>query len=789
MNKPIMLSGVALMFLVVGQKYDASNYTNEEIQRIQEIQEKYNAIENEAKSLTYNTYFSELPIVGIDNKYTTGKFTEQTKKLMEDQLNYYRFLADLEPLKVNEKMMPRAQKGAVAQAAVDKQTHDLYSEKKPESMSQEFWEEAITAVRGEDERAYYEGNIGSSHNNNELFKQIPSYLHDFGDINMFVGHRMSLLGIQAKEFSFGYAERPQSLTRGTLGVQGFQPMYKSDINYKEDRIVTWPPKGVAPTDIFSIKGVDEYFRWSLNLYGGKKWMSGNGWMGYVSYGYEVGNDTKVTLINEKTKEKTEFSTMDEKNRLLVDRNADSRLVFQPKIKDYKSGDSYTVKVTGLTFNEKPVDYEYQVKLFDMDEKIEKNIEGIYGTTPWSWDKVTQTLTFGEGSFPEVTWWTGTIYKDIENNVLLEGKKIKNIKFTGEIKLASNSMGLFSSLSELVTLENMSFLNSSNVTNMYSIFSGLTSLEHIDLSSFDTSRVTNMGNMFRWNSNLKQLDLSNFDTPNLEMVHGMFTGCRSLESLDLSSFNTVNVQDMSFMFRDMPSLKYLNVSSFDTSNVTNMSSMFSVMPSLEKLDLSNFDTSKVQTMEAMFCYMNSVKELDLSSFDTSNATNMRFMFTEMKSIEKLDVSSFDTTKVTSMEQMFSNLESLKRLDLSNFDTPKLKNIKKMFDGTKKLEHLDLTNFNTESLASPYADKYTPDSTNNAFFDLENTKIKFGLKANFSKITKYDYSYFDAPYATYYWKVLDKTSWIDRENNKVLKNGKELSSYLDGSKIVTIERMKD
>ena len=42
------------------------------------------------------------------------------------------------------------------------------------------------------------------------------------------------------------------------------------------------------------------------------------------------------------------------------------------------------------------------------------------------------------------------------------------------------------------------------------------------------------------------------------MHGMFYRCSSLQSIDLSSFNTNNVKDMSCMFSFCSSLKKENV---------------------------------------------------------------------------------------------------------------------------------------------------------------------------------------------------------------------------------------
>ena len=62
---------------------------------------------------------------------------------------------------------------------------------------------------------------------------------------------------------------------------------------------------------------------------------------------------------------------------------------------------------------------------------------------------------------------------------------------------------------------------------------------------------------------------------------MFGGCSSLQSINLSSFNTTNVEDMYEMFRECSSLQSINLSSFNTTNVKDMSRMFCRCSSLKK----------------------------------------------------------------------------------------------------------------------------------------------------------------------------------------------------------------
>ena len=65
-------------------------------------------------------------------------------------------------------------------------------------------------------------------------------------------------------------------------------------------------------------------------------------------------------------------------------------------------------------------------------------------------------------------------------------------------------------------------------------------------------------MFRKCSSLQSIDLSSFNTINVKNMYRMFQNCSSLQSIDLSSFNTTNVKEMRSMFRRCPHLKKENV---------------------------------------------------------------------------------------------------------------------------------------------------------------------------------------------------------------------------------------
>ena len=67
-------------------------------------------------------------------------------------------------------------------------------------------------------------------------------------------------------------------------------------------------------------------------------------------------------------------------------------------------------------------------------------------------------------------------------------------------------------------------------------------------------------MFGYCRNLQSLDLSNFDTSNVTDMDSMFYSCSDLQSLDLSNFDTSNVTSYNDMFAQCYNLNYIRCKS-------------------------------------------------------------------------------------------------------------------------------------------------------------------------------------------------------------------------------------
>ena len=93
-----------------------------------------------------------------------------------------------------------------------------------------------------------------------------------------------------------------------------------------------------------------------------------------------------------------------------------------------------------------------------------------------------------------------------------------------------------------------------------MFSGMSNLRELDLSSFDTSRVTSFYQMFMGASSIKRLDLSGFKTSKISVMADMFKDMSSLEELDLSNFDMSRVSYIGEMFRGDSKLKTIYANS-------------------------------------------------------------------------------------------------------------------------------------------------------------------------------------------------------------------------------------
>lgn len=335
------------------------------------------------------------------------------------------------------------------------------------------------------------------------------------------------------------------------------------------------------------------------------------------------------------------------------------------------------------------------------------------------DRETQTLTLYYDKNKQTS--DNAIYASPLWANYVERKAIQTVVFDESFKDArpKSCNAWFYCFEGLTRIEHLDYLNTSEVENMGLMFSICTSLETLDLSSFNTEKVTNMFEMFVGSTNLRAINLpKGFIGSNVTDLNGMFRGCASLTELDLSGSNAEKVKNMGNMFNGCVALSNLNLSGFKTGSLTDMQFLFSSCQSLESLDLSGFNTENVTSMVSMFSQCSSLRSLDLSSFNTSKVIDMHLMFFKCTNLESIDLSSFDTENLQQMARMFYSCTKLEMLDLSSFATPNMTSMLCAFQNCKNLKKIYVTSaFTTDKVTEgPYAfagcvnlPNYNPDKT--------------------------------------------------------------------------------
>ena len=291
-------------------------------------------------------------------------------------------------------------------------------------------------------------------------------------------------------------------------------------------------------------------------------------------------------------------------------------------------------------------------------------------------KSTGTLTFyydGKKSSR-----TGSKYDTYEMNevgclpewYIDHSKDIKKVVFNSSFKDARPTCTSYwfaagvdddwNSTSQLTTITNMKYLNTSQVTDMNHMFENCDKLTTIDVSGFNTAKVTNMEAMFRQCNALKTLNVSGFNTKNVKNMSDMFSSCYVLEELNVSNWNTSRVTNMSYLFAYSGSITMLDVSKWNTARVTDISYIFAGCSSLRALDLSNWNTAKVTNMCGVFDECYNLESLDISNWNTAKVSDMSYMFIQCQVLTSLDLSSFNTSLVSNMDYMFSWSSSLETI---------------------------------------------------------------------------------------------------------------------------------
>ena len=309
---------------------------------------------------------------------------------------------------------------------------------------------------------------------------------------------------------------------------------------------------------------------------------------------------------------------------------------------------------------------------------------------------------------------------------------------------------FYRMENLQSITGLSYLNTSEVTNMSYMFASCTNLTSLDLSSFNTSKVTKANGIFRDCSSLASLDLSSFNTSKLTNMNYIFSNCTSLRTVYAGSgWTTAAVTSSYYMFQDCTNLVGGKGTTYDANHIDATYAHIDGGPSnpgyftaateayacytesnttltfyydnqrssrtgttydlntggndvawdtdgtrtnVTKVvfDPSFADARPTTTCDWFYGMTNLQSITGIEYLNTSEVTDMGFMFMRCSKLTSLDVSHFNTSKVINMNQLFSNCTGLTSLDLSNFNTSKVTTMLRMFYNSTNLRTIYVGN---------------------------------------------------------------------------------------------------
>ncbi len=210
-----------------------------------------------------------------------------------------------------------------------------------------------------------------------------------------------------------------------------------------------------------------------------------------------------------------------------------------------------------------------------------------------------------------------------------------------------------------------------------------------ISNWDTTNVTNMNSLFQQKGDQFNEPLNDWNTHNVTNMHGMFSFARAFNQ-PLHKWDTGQVTEMRFMFLSAHQFNQ-PLNNWNTSQVTDTKGMFYFAHNFNQ-PLDNWNTSKVTNMNSMFWYAISFNQ-PLNKWDTSQVQDMKAMFFCAVRFNQ-PLSDWKTSRVTDMGGMFREATRFNQ-PLNHWNTSQVTNMWDMFYFAHKFNQ-PLDNWNTSNV---------------------------------------------------------------------------------------------
>lgn len=208
--------------------------------------------------------------------------------------------------------------------------------------------------------------------------------------------------------------------------------------------------------------------------------------------------------------------------------------------------------------------------------------------------------------------------------------------------------------------NISGWNMEHLKRINNIFDNCCGMLSIDITDIKFPKLKSLGAMFYRCNKLNEITgHESLDTSNIVNMYSMFSGCKSLERLDLSKWNMDNIETIDFFLSDCENLKTIgDTSNWKLEKVEDVQYMFANCKKLTQLNLSNTRLKNISTFSYMFERCKSLTDIgNISQWDTSKTTDMYSMFDGCVKLKHLDIENWDVRRVTDFCNMFKDCKNL------------------------------------------------------------------------------------------------------------------------------------
>ena len=176
-----------------------------------------------------------------------------------------------------------------------------------------------------------------------------------------------------------------------------------------------------------------------------------------------------------------------------------------------------------------------------------------------------------------TWDTSNVTNFgfmLQNVSSIQSINLDNLDFSG-VTSRNGIQFMLQNMGNLKTLSTKKWVLPAEADDLFNRLGGIGSVTTIDVTDWDTSKTTNLSNLFRYSAGSLQTitGLDSVDMSTITNIDSMFEGLSNLQEIKLFAINKEKITSISNLFQNVSNLKKVDLSNMDLSGLTSISGFF------------------------------------------------------------------------------------------------------------------------------------------------------------------------------------------------------------------------